>query len=254
MILLGIIVEIRKSAAGGGGDEGTRRLCESLAAAALPLVDHILTLHFRADGRDVGAARPGAAFWERSDGAGGPLADDSGAVVVDPGHATELAGFLAELTEDLPPGGEAAERVLAASLAIHLFADGIGFTRSGAMSKFVDLRSGRLLPDTQAAAASGGEARPTAPWWNVREHSAAALRLYTRTRDERLVETYRRAQHASYLLYPNRRLGGQMIQSIDPVTLEPLDLAPATGNLDPMHDTRARAREIECLEELLAEE
>ena len=43
-----------------------------------------------------------------------------------------------------------------------------------------------------------------------------------------------------------------MIQTIDPLTLEPLDLAPATGNLDPMHDARSRSREIECLEELLA--
>ena len=43
-----------------------------------------------------------------------------------------------------------------------------------------------------------------------------------------------------------------MIQTIDPLTLEPLDLAPATGNLDPMHDPRSRSREIECLERLIA--
>ena len=38
--------------------------------------------------------------------------------------------------------------------------------------------------------------------------------------------------------------------AIDPETLEVLDVQPATGNLDPMHDARARVREIECLEEL----
>ena len=43
-----------------------------------------------------------------------------------------------------------------------------------------------------------------------------------------------------------------MIQTIDPLTLAPLDIAPATGNLDPMHDPRARVREMECLEELIA--
>jgi hypothetical protein len=135
---------------------------------------------------------------------------------------------------------------------MHIFADRIGFTPAGAMSKYVDLRTGAFLPDTQAAAASGIAARPTAPWWNVREHCAAALRLYTLTGDQRLAGSYRRAQHASYLLYPNQRLGGQMIQTIDPFTLEPLDIAPATGNLDPMHDPRSRCREIECLEELVA--
>ncbi len=243
MILLGVIVEIRRNPAAA-------RLGESLAGAAMPLVDHILADHYREDGREVGAPGRGAAFWERSDGAGGPAADPSGSVVVDPGHATELSGFLAELTRFLE--AEARGRVLAAALNIHLFADRIGFTPAGAMSKLVELSTGRFLPDTQAAAASQGPARPTAPWWNVREHSAAALRLYTLTRDERLVESYRRAQRASYLFYPSLRIGGQMIQTIDPFTLEPLDIAPATGNLDPMHDARSRVREIECLEELLA--
>ncbi len=159
---------------------------------------------------------------------------------------------MAELARFRPVGSR--ERTIAAALRIHLFADRIGFTPAGAMSKYVDLATGRFLPDTQAAAASGAAPRLTAPWWNVREHCAAALRLYTLTRDERLVATYRRGQHASYLLYPNQRLGGQMIQAIDPLTLEPLDIAPATGNLDPMHDARSRCREMECLEELLAAE
>ena len=44
-----------------------------------------------------------------------------------------------------------------------------------------------------------------------------------------------------------------MIQTVDPFSLEPLDIQPATGNLDPMHDPPARLREIECLEQLLRE-
>jgi hypothetical protein len=37
--------------------------------------------------------------------------------------------------------------------------------------------TGRFLPDTQAAAASGSAPRLTAPWWNVREHCAAGGEL-----------------------------------------------------------------------------
>jgi len=42
-----------------------------------------------------------------------------------------------------------------------------------------------------------------------------------------------------------------MIQTVDPDTLEALDIAPATGNLDPMHDPHARIRETENLEILM---
>ncbi|HSV92449.1 MAG TPA: hypothetical protein VLH81_05215, partial [Desulfobacterales bacterium] len=254
MIMVGVIVELLKAGgrvpASGNGPAGTSAWLapERLVATALPLVDHVLAHHFRADGAEVGAPG-GAAFWETSDPEGRPIADASGAIVVDPGHATELAGFIAELAPFLDDRER--RRLIAAALAIHLFADRIGFTPAGVMSKFVDLRTGRFLGDTQAAAASGGPARPTAPWWNVREHSAGALCLYTLTGDPRLIETYRRAQHASYRCYPNERIGGQMIQTVDPFTLEPLDIAPATGNLDPMHDPRSREREIECLERLI---
>ncbi len=240
MILTGVIVDALKTIEALGDEK--RDLGARLRATALAAVDEILSFHYREE--------DGGVFWEASDEAGRPVVGEDGAVVVDPGHTTELAGFMAELARFLP--AEPRRRLIAAALRIHLFADRVGFTAAGAMSKYVDLGTGRLLPDTQAAAASGAPARPTAPWWNVREHSAAALRLYTLTADPRLVESYRRGQHASYLLYPNQRIGGQMIQTIDPLTLEPLDLAPATGNLDPMHDPRSRMREIECLEQLLA--
>jgi hypothetical protein len=159
---------------------------------------------------------------------------------------------LAELVPFLPEGWESArwsrQKVLEAALNILLFAADIGFSAQGAMFKFVDLNTGEPLPDTQA-----GVDHPTAPWWNVRELCAAALRLYTLTKDERIIPVYRKGQNASYLFYPNKNIGRQMIQMVDPLTLEPLDVAPATGNLDPMHDPRARIREIENLEILIRE-
>jgi hypothetical protein len=232
MILLGAIVDVLDTASGCdlGLPSGTEtKLLESAWSAAR----HVLAHHFRPDP---------PAFWEHS-APQGPVRDDDGHIVVDPGHATEFAGFLAELARLT---GD--DRHLEAALAIHLFADRIGFTPAGVMTKFADLETGQVLGDTQATGAGG---RPTAPWWNVREHSAAALRLYTLRGDARLLESYRRAQNASYRHYPSERLSGQMIQAVDPWTCEPLDIPPATGNLDPMHDPRARLREIECLELLL---
>ena len=142
------------------------------------------------------------------------------------------------------------DQVLRAALAIHLFADRIGFFDSLVMPKFVDLSTGAMLPDIQAIPDGS---TPTAPWFSVREHSAAALRLYTLTGDERLLSSYQKAQNASYLHYPNKRIGGQMVQTLHPLTLEALDIAPATGNLDPMHDGRSRVREMENLERILAD-
>jgi mannose/cellobiose epimerase-like protein (N-acyl-D-glucosamine 2-epimerase family) len=164
---------------------------------------------------------------------------------VDPGHATECAGFLAELAAFLSEPDR--QRILDAALNIHLFADEVGYVETGVMTKYVDLDTREVLPDYQA-----GSEEPTAPWWNVREHCASSLRLYTLCGDERLPETYRKAQNASYLHYPNKRIGGQMIQTIHPYTLKPLDIPPATGNLDPMHDPRARIREIESLDRIIA--
>ncbi len=214
---------------------------EPLVAGALTYIEYILEQHYREDP---------PAFWEQGNRQGGPAPNESGQVVVDPGHATEFAGFLAELAPFLPESWKGAQwtrdRVVQAALAIHLFADAIGFAESGVMIKHVDLNTGAFLPDTQA-----GKDFPTAPWWNVREHCAAALSLYLLTQDTRLLESYRKAQHASYLHYPNKRIGGQMIQMVAPFSLEPLDVAPSTGNLDPMHDARSRAREIEALETVL---
>ena len=243
MILVGSAVDVVDTARTSGRPLPGAAEAE-LLGIALEAAEEVLAGHFRPDP---------PAFWEHSDSGGRPVGDPQGRVVVDPGHATELAGFLAELVRicsdaPSPLSAETRRRLLDAALAIHLFADRIGFTEAGVMTKYADLSTGEVLGDTQAAGAAG---RPTAPWWNVREHSAAALRLYTLLGDPRLPVTYRRAQNASYRHYPNERIGGQMIQSVDPWTCEPLDIAPATGNLDPMHDARARMREIECLELLL---
>ena len=249
MITLGVIGEGLKGLARLGAgpslpgavgaapeSEAFAQLRADLLAPAAGYVGYILANHYREEP---------TAFWEVGTGTGTPQPDSTGAILVDPGHATECAGFLAELVPFLRENWpEVADEALRAALNIHLFADRIGFLPSGAMTKYADLVTGEPLPDTQARAAEG---RVTAPWWNVREHCAAALRLYTLTQDSRLIETFRRGQHASYLLYPNRLLNHQMIQTVDVASREPLDVAPATGNLDPMHDPRARIREMEYL-------
>jgi hypothetical protein len=240
MILLGVIGEVLKSISvlEKQGINEYLHLREPLVVRSLPMIEYILDHHYDGD-------RP--AFWETIDASGHPDVDAEGRITVDPGHSSECAGFLAELVPFLPEGwgskGWNRGQVLQAALDILLFATEIGFSERGVMFKYVDLRTGQPLPDVQA-----GVDRPTAPWWNVRELCAAALRLYTLTRDERLLSAYQKGQNASYLVYPNKNLGGQMIQMVDPFTLEPLDVAPATGNLDPMHDPRARMREIENLE------
>jgi hypothetical protein len=244
MILLGVVGEVLVTLRhledlGAGGEYGRRRT--RLVDMATSCIDSILTRHYREDP---------PAFWEQSNRRGEPVADASGHIVVDPGHATEFAGFLAEILPFLPSAWSVGrwnqETVLRAAVEIHLFADRLGFAPSGVMVKTFDLNTGEFLPDTQA-----GLSHPTAPWWNVREHSAAALSLFLLTGDRRLVESYRKGQNAGYRHYPNKRIGGQMIQMVNPFTLEPLDVAPATGNLDPMHDARSRAREIDVLETLL---
>ena len=71
------------------------------------------------------------------------------------------------------------------------------------------------------------------------------------TRDGSCLGMYKKAQNATYLNYPNEKIGGLMVQTLDADTLKPLPFYPATGNLDPMHCARAREREIEAMELLL---
>ena len=246
MIALGALVDLLETIESTSGPApsllGLRPLLVEIAGS---LASFVIAHHARRDP---------VAFWEVGDGRGGPKAREDGRIIVDAGHATEFAGFLAELSRFLPDEQCACNRkVLDAgsaqriALDIHLFADSVGFTQAGVMCKYTDLETGEFLPDTQARDASG---RHTAPWWSVREHAAAAIGLYRLTGDKRCLESYRRAQRASYGVYPHHALDGQMIQTVDAFTAEPVDVAPATGNLDPMHDTRARLREIDHLRAL----
>jgi hypothetical protein len=246
MILIGTVVDIIKSI-NTLEQKGTKKFShykEILIEKALPFIDYILDNHYQ---------KNPPAFWENNDEQGRRL-EENGTILVDPGHATECAGFLAEIVPFLPDSSKnikakwKSENVLKAALDIHLFADSIGWSPRGVMFKAVDLKTGKPLPDSMD---SEGNMIPTAPWWNVREHCAAALRLFTLTGDKRCLETYRKAQNASYIYYPNHRIDGMMFQTVDPYTLKPLDIPPATGNLDPMHDPRARQREIENLEIIL---
>ncbi len=240
MIALGVTVEILKSVNYIGE---TGKIVDDAKALSIKLITHILDNHYNADN---------GTFWEKSDLLGNPVIIN-GTITVDPGHATEFAGFIAEAVSFIPDEWSCNKwnrnKFIKAALACHLFAQRIGFSKAGAMYKAVDLITCRPLPDFQAVDANG---RLTAPWWNVREHCAAALKLFLLTQDDRLVESYRKAQWASYKIYPNSKIMDQMVQTVDPETLFPLDIAPATGNLDPMHDTRARLREIEVLEKLLS--
>jgi hypothetical protein len=78
------------------------------------------------------------------------------------------------------------------------------------------------------------------------------MKLYEMTEDEAYLKMYRKAQNATYLNYPNEKIGGLMVQTLDADTARPLPFYPATGNLDPMHCVRAREREIEAMEIILA--
>jgi hypothetical protein len=244
MIALGVAGEILKGidVIERGGINKWSSLKLPMINKAIKLLEYILSSNYR--------NKP-VAFWERSNSDGTPLKSD-GIITVDPGHSTEFSGFLAELIPFLPEDWRSPNwnrsSALEAALNCHLFAARVGFSPKDVMYKAIDLETEKPLPDKQAIDANG---RLTAPWWNVREHCASALRLYTLTKDERLIESYRKAQHASYLAYPNARIMDQMIQTVDPETLEPLDIAPATGNLDPMHDSRSRIREIENLKLLM---
>ncbi len=244
MIFIGAVVEVLKSILHyeNMGITAYTHYKEPLVSSTLGFVEHLLDYYYRQNP---------TGFYEQLSAEGSPAVNPDGTITMDPGHATETAGFLAELVPFLSCMGAGKwdkQAILKAALDLHFLADNKGWSSRGVMFKNVDLISGRPLADSRLG---DGRMISTAPWWNVRERSAAALRLYTLTRDPRCLETYRKAQNASYLHYPNKRIDGLMVQTVDPFTLEAMDIRPATGNLDPMHDARARQREIEYLEIIL---
>ncbi len=225
-------------------------------------------------------------FWEYNCRDGSPYINRDGYQICDPGHVAEACGFIAEF-EDIagvcadafkikcgfmttegglscPPtrglenprsfedemhGGfhEPVARLGHATelLKIMRFISDNGYSKNGVMYKNIDLLTCSGIYDKVD---SNGNKYRTAPWWNVREASAASVKLYQMTGDGSCLEMYRKAQNATYLNYPNENIGGLMVQTLDADTLKPLPFHPATGNLDPMHCARAREREIEAME------
>jgi len=178
-----------------------------------------------------------------------PYEDENGNIICDPGHTAEGVGFFTEYLHWLPEQEETSFRfgrnnTVGILQNILLFVHEHGYSEQGVMFKNIDLKTMRGIPE----AIHPDVPSSTAPWWNVRECAAAAIKLYQLTGDPQMWEIYRKAFNAAYQNYPNENIGGLMVQNLDAQTLEPVPIPPATGNLDPMHSPRAREREIEALE------
>jgi len=185
-------------------------------------------------------------FWEYNCKEGNPYITPEGYLISDPGHVSEACGFIAELET---MSDEFKFKFSSNLVKIMRSISDKGYSKAGIMFKNIDLLTGAGLYDKADAK---GRKHRTSPWWNVRECCAATMKLFEITGDNSCLEMYRKAQNATYLNFPNEKIGGLMVQTLDADTLKPLPFFPATGNLDPMHDTRAREREIEAMERLLA--
>lgn len=241
MIAVGAIVDSLKTikVLEERGERKYGQLKRRLVERARPLVKYILDNHYDTTTRE---------FWEENGPDGKPVINGRGHIICDPGHTTECAGFLAELSGFLR--GTERKRILAAAWGMNAFVTEVGFSERGVMYKNVDLLTRRGVSDALNPFKDGID-YTTAPWWNVREHCASSARIHLLTKDPRALEGWRNAWNATYKNYPNPKIGGLMVQTLDANTLKPLPIHPATGNLDPMHDARAREREIEVLEELM---
>ena len=247
MVTVGALVDILKSIAvlEGRGDRAYSHLVPELIDRAREMVDYILGHHYDPETHT---------FWEENDAEGRPFINSHGEQVCDPGHTAEACGFFAELCAFIPEDDQAPRQwkrtdILAAIREMNDLVTRLGFSERGVMYKNIDLLTGKGIVDRSGGGAQAGKS--TAPWWNVREHCAACLKIFELTGDERCLKGYRKSQNACYLNYPNANTGGLMVQTLDPHTLQPLDIHPASGNLDPMHSARAREREIEALELIL---
>ena len=183
-------------------------------------------------------------FWEYNTKQGKPYIDPDGHLICDPGHVSEACAFMAEFETIYH---KTAFRHAAQLATIMRVISQMAFSDVGLMYKNIDLLTGNGMYDKMDAQ---GVKYMTAPWWNIREACAAAIKLYEMTRDKEMLKLYLRARRATYRHYPNEKIGGLMVQTLDANTANPLPFHPATGNLDPLHCTRAREREIEALEML----
>lgn len=245
MVTLGAIVDVLKSIdlSVKSGRTTYATLRGELLSLGLQCIDHIIG---KFTDRHTGVLR------EFNTPDNRPYVNDSGWLIGDPGHMAEAAGFIAEFcsflgSSDMTPEGRSFTDILGFAMHTCMWVSEHGYSSQGLMYKNVDLRTLQGVPDSQLP--DGRKCR-TAPWWNVREHSAAAIRLFALTKHPECMKAYRKANNASYLNYPNANIGGLMVQTLDADTKEPLPLHPATGNLDPMHTGRSREREIEALEEI----
>jgi len=251
MIYLGVCVEFLKSfrLAGTKIQKAAMGFSFELITRGISIIEYILTYHICANS---------GLFWELVDDNKNPYIDSSDVQLCDPGHAAEFSGFAAEfLSEvtflntitDCPEeikillSPEKINRILHTLVSVHMNINQTGFSKKGLMYKRKNLRSGNPIPDQKYR----GISIACAPWWNIREHAAASLKLFELTRDERCLYNYADAQRISYTHYPNPRIDGLMYQTLDAETAVPLPCVPATANLDPLHDQRARDRETEVL-------
>lgn len=197
-------------------------------------------------------------FWEYNCKDGKPYVTPAGYQICDPGHVAEACGFIAELeaiSHEFNKGMSPVELKSAENKSGHVpellrimrFISDNGYSENGVMFKNIDLLTCKGIYDKTDSA---GRKYRTSPWWNVRESCAASVKLYQMTGDDSCLEMYKKSQNATYLNYPNDRIGGLMVQTLDADTLKPLPFHPATCNLDPMHCARAREREIEAMEEI----
>lgn len=248
MILLGVCVDVMKSLEylKVNNLNSFDALNQSLTKTAAAIIDIIIEKHYGADS---------GILWEFNDLADKPIKDKEN-WITDPGHAAECAGFIAEFASIMKntsntqiPEAVLSKYIQAAS-NISIYMKENGYSPKGLMYKRINLLSENKYKGITDAAVDEKPVK-TAPWWNVREHSAASLRLYILTKNPEHLEIYRQAQNASYGYYPNPLLDGLMFQTLDAETAAPLPLNPATANFDPMHDERARDRGIEAIRQIL---
>ncbi len=233
MVVLGAIVDILKCLKYGRLNVAAS-VTDDMIGKGRRIMDYILSSHF-----DETSGR----FWEYNTPDEKPFVNKKGHLICDPGHSVEFCGFAAEFCDFLLPAE--AENAVKKLIDILDFVNKSAYSRAGVMYKNIDVYSVQGVVDKTDA---DGKEYKTAPWWNVRECAAAAIKLYKLSGAQSCLDAYKKAQNATYLNYPNVNLDGLMTQTLDAETLESLPFNPATGNLDPMHSPRAREREIEALE------
>ena len=230
MVTLGAIVDILKCL-NRSTYKVDPKIIKKLISKGHRILNYILEFHFD---------HKNGKLWEYNTLDGKPFINEKGHWICDPGHTAEFCGFASEFCDI---SGD--KRIVPELIKILSFINENAYSPVGLMYKNIDLYS--LCGITDKIGADGKEYK-TAPWWNLRECTSAAMKLYQLSGDKKCLSIYKKAQNATYLNYPNQNIGGLMVQTLDAETLRPLPFHPATGNLDPMHCPRAREREIEALE------